>query len=133
MTLVKTFFNSKMRHVRRQRFLLEHTNGKYKYMRLKLTDIREEIIIEYNLHEIATVDGYVYCEIQKRMYGLPQAGIIAQQLLEKRLAKVGYHQSNIVPGLWTHEMRDICFTLVVDDFAIKYTRKEDAQHLIDHD
>ena len=64
------------------------------------------------------------------MYGLPQAGIIAQQLLEERLAKVGYHQSKIVPGLWTHETRDICFTLVVDDFAIKYTKKEDVQHLI---
>ncbi len=112
-------------------FYLNTPIARYKYMRLKLTDIREEIIIEYNLHEIATDDGYVYCEIQKGMYGLPQAGIIAQQLLEKRLAKVGYHQSNIVPGLWTHEMRDVCFKLVVDDFAIKYTRKEDAQYLID--
>ena len=65
------------------------------------------------------------------MYGLPQAGIIAQQLLEERLAKVGHHQSKIVPGLWTHETRDICFTLVVDNFAIKYTKKEDVQHLID--
>jgi hypothetical protein len=64
------------------------------------------------------------------MYGLPQAGIIAQQLLEKRLAKVGYHQSKIVPGLWKHETKDIFFTLVVDDFAIKYTKQEDAQHLI---
>ena len=65
------------------------------------------------------------------MYGLPQAGIIAQELLQERLAKVGYHQSKIVPGLWTHKTRNICFTLVVDDFAIKYTKKEDAQHLID--
>ncbi len=63
------------------------------------------------------------------MNGLPQAGIIAQQLLEERLAKLGYHQSKIVPRLWTHETRDISFTLVVDDFAIKYTKKEDAQHL----
>ncbi len=27
--------------------------------------------------------------------------------------------------------KKICFTLVVDDFAIKYTKLEDAQHLID--
>jgi len=65
------------------------------------------------------------------MYGLPQVGIIAQELLQERLAKVGYHQSQIIPGLWTHKTRNICFTLVVDDFAIKYTKKEDAQHLID--
>jgi hypothetical protein len=64
------------------------------------------------------------------MYGLPQAGIIAQELLQERLAKVGYHQSKIIPGLWTHKTRKICFTLVVENFAIKYTKLEDAQHLI---
>ncbi len=89
-------------------------------MRLKLSDIPEEIIIEYNLPEIATEDGYVYCEIQKGMYGQPQAGIIVQELLQECLAKVGYHQSKIIPGLWTHEMRKTCFTLVIDDFATKY-------------
>ncbi len=100
-------------------------------MQLKLNDIPEEIIIKYKLPEIATEDGYVYCEIQKGIYGLPQAGMIAQDLLQARLAKVGYHQSKIIPGLWTHKTRKTCFTLVVDDFAIKYTRMEDAQHLID--
>jgi hypothetical protein len=64
------------------------------------------------------------------MYGLPQAGIIAQKLLQECLAKVGYHQSKIISGLWTHKTRKICFTLVVDNFAIKYTKLEDAQHLI---
>ena len=29
-----------------------------------------------------------------------------------------------------HKTRNICFTLVVDDFAIKYTKREDAQLLI---
>jgi hypothetical protein len=64
------------------------------------------------------------------MYGLPLAGIIAQELLQERLAKVEYHQSKIILGLWTHKTRKICFTLVVDEFAIKYTKLEDAQHLI---
>ena len=70
-------------------------------MRLKLTDIPEEIIIKYKLREIATEDGYVYCEIQRGMYGLPQAGIVAQDHLQTHLAKVGHHQSKIIPGLWT--------------------------------
>jgi hypothetical protein len=100
-------------------------------MQLKLSDIPEEIIIEYNLREIATEDGYLYCEIQKGIYGLPQAGIIAQDLLQECLAKVGYHQNKIIPGLWTHETRKTCFTLVVDNFAINYTSMEDAHHLID--
>ena len=50
-------------------------------MRLKITDIPDEIIDEYNLREIVDDDGYVYCEITKGMYCLPQAGIIAQELL----------------------------------------------------
>ena len=100
-------------------------------MRLKLNNIPEEIIIEYKFGELATEDRYVYCKIQKGMYSLPWAGIITQDLLQARLAKVGYHQSKIIPGLRTHKTRNTCFTLVVDDFAIKYTSMEDAQHLID--
>jgi hypothetical protein len=65
------------------------------------------------------------------MYSLPQAGIIAQDLLQAYLAKVGYHQSKLIPGPWTHVTRKTCFTLVNDDFAIKYSSMEDAQHLID--
>jgi hypothetical protein len=66
------------------------------------------------------------------MYGLPQAGIIAQELLTERLAKHGYHQSKIIPGLWMHETRSTTFTLVVvvDDFAIKIMSKNNADHLI---
>jgi hypothetical protein len=138
MTLVKTLFNSVILTkgatcvmLDIKYFYLNTPMARYEYMQLKLTDIPEEIIIEYKLREIATADGYVYCEIRKGMYGLPQAGIIAQQLLEERLAKLGYHQSKIVPGLWTHDTREISFTLVVKDFAIKYTKKEDTQHLID--
>jgi hypothetical protein len=47
----------------------------------------KDVIAHYKLNEIATPEGYIYCEIQKGMYGLPQVGIIAQQLLEERLRK----------------------------------------------
>ncbi len=104
---------------------------RFEYMRLKITDIPEEIIREYGLQALATSDGYVYSEIQKGMYGLPQAGIIAQELLEERLAKYGYHQSKIISDFWSHKTRPICFTLVVDDFTIKYINEADATHLID--
>ena len=52
------------------------------YMRLRLADMPEDGIAHYKLNKIATPKGYIYCEIQKGMYGLPQAGIISQQLLE---------------------------------------------------
>ncbi len=64
------------------------------------------------------------------MYGLPQAGIIAQQLLEKNLEEHGYHQSATTPGLWTHKNRPISFTLVVDNFGVKYVGEENAKHLL---
>jgi hypothetical protein len=56
-------------------------------------------------------------------------GLIANELLEKRLNKHGYWQSKLVPGLWKHDTRPIQFTLVVDNFGVKYTRKEDVEHL----
>ena len=64
------------------------------------------------------------------MYGLPQVVLIAKELLEKRLTKHEYTQSKIVTGLWTHKWRPIQFTLVVDDFGLKYAGKENAQKLI---
>jgi hypothetical protein len=54
-----------------------------KNMRLQLDIIPEEIIVAYNLRELVTLDGWVYIEICKGMYGLPQASILANQLLEK--------------------------------------------------
>ena len=112
-------------------FYLNTPMERYEYMKLKLSDIPDEIKREYRIHELVSSDGYVYCEIRKGMYGLPQAGIIAQELLAKRLAKYGYTQSKIVPGLWTHSSKPVCFTLCVDDFAIKFTNREDAKHLIE--
>eukprot|EP00804_Cyclotella_cryptica_P002890 CCRYP_009397-RA/>CCRYP_009397-RA protein AED:0.35 eAED:0.35 QI:0/-1/0/1/-1/1/1/0/410 len=64
------------------------------------------------------------------MYGLPQAGIIVQQLLEQRLQANGYQQSKINPGFWTHNWRPICFALCVDDFSVKYVGKAHTNHLI---
>ena len=97
---------------------------------MKLTDFHESVVEHYNLKEISQ-DGWVYVEVAKGMYGLPQAGILAQKLLEERLKDAGYHQSEYTPGLWTHEWRPICFTLVVDDFGVKYVGDEHAQHLLD--
>ena len=63
------------------------------------------------------------------MYGLLQAGLIANELLEKWLNKHGYRQSKLVPGLWKHDIRPIQFTLLVDNFGVKYVGGEHDQHL----
>ena len=64
------------------------------------------------------------------MYGLPQAGILAQQLLEKRLNKQGCQQSSITPSFWVHKWRPISFTLCVDNFGVKYIGEDHADHLM---
>jgi hypothetical protein len=45
------------------------------YLKVKLSNIPEEVIDKYNLRDIATQDGYVYIEVTKGMYGLQQAGL----------------------------------------------------------
>jgi len=52
------------------------------------------------------------------LYGLPQAGILAKQLLRNRLLLHGYYECKHTPGLWRHLARPIFFTPVVDDFGL---------------
>jgi hypothetical protein len=35
-----------------------------------------------------------------------------------------------MPGLWLHSTRTIAFSLIVDDFAVKYVGKQHADNLI---
>jgi hypothetical protein len=102
----------------------------FEYMRIPIKLIPQEIIDQYNLLALVS-DGHAYVEFQKGMYGLPQLGILANQLLARRLAIHGYHQTKFTPGLWRHVTRPIQFILVVDDFGLQYVGKEHAQHLID--
>jgi hypothetical protein len=100
------------------------------YIKIKLSDIPQEFIHEYNLlHHVH--NDWVYFEIRKGIYGLPQSGILAQKLLAERLAKKGYYQCECTPGLWRHKWRPIMFTLIVDDFGIEYVGEEHAIHLCD--
>ena len=111
-------------------FYLKTPMKRYEYLRLKITTLPDEIIEEYKLKEKVDSKGYVYVKVRRGMYGLPHAGLIAQQLLEERLQKHGYEQSKVTPGFWKHKWRPIAFSLVVDDFGVKYVGKEHADHLI---
>ncbi len=77
------------------------------------------------------IDGYVYMEICKGMYGLPQAGVLANKLLKKHLAWHGYFKQPHTPGLWKHHSQPVWFNLCVDNFGIKYIGTENLQHLYD--
>ncbi len=83
-------------------FYLNTPLPNYKYMCIHLDIIPEEIILTYNLRNIVNPDRWVYIKIRQGMYGLPQAGILANKLLEQRLAARGYYQCQHMPGLWRH-------------------------------
>ena len=99
------------------------------YVRIRMVDISQEFIDEYNLTEYEH-DGCVYFEITKGVYGLKQAGKLANDLLTERLAKHGYYQALTTPGLWRHNWRPLSFVLIVDDFAIKFVGQRHADHLL---
>jgi hypothetical protein len=101
---------------------------RYEYMHLPLSIIPDEIITKYNLRA-ASMGGWVYLDMCKGMYGLKQAGLLANQILKQILAHYGYYPARHNPGLWLHKTRQITFTLVVDDFAVKYVGKDNAHHL----
>jgi hypothetical protein len=90
--------------------------GRFEYMVINLSSLPQETIDIYNLIELSQ-DGKVNIEIQKGMCGLPHAGILANELLQRNLAKDGYRPRQHTHGLWTHDTRPISFSLVVDDLG----------------
>ena len=52
------------------------------YMKINLAQIPYDIISEYKLKGKVHTNGYVYIEIQKGMYRLPQASMLSNKLLK---------------------------------------------------
>ncbi len=63
------------------------------------------------------------------MYGLPQAGILANKLLKEQLVHHGYFEPSHTSGLWKHVTCLVWFNLCVDNFGIKYIGYKHLQHL----
>eukprot|EP00804_Cyclotella_cryptica_P011136 CCRYP_020838-RA/>CCRYP_020838-RA protein AED:0.39 eAED:0.39 QI:0/0/0/1/1/1/3/0/399 len=99
------------------------------YARIKLSDIPGDFVQEYSLQDFAH-NGYVYFEVSKGVYGLKQAGKLANDLLTQRLEMHGYYQCATTPGLWRHKWRPVLFVLIVDDFGIQYSDRRHAEHLL---
>jgi hypothetical protein len=104
--------------------------SRYEYMKLHISKISDEIIEEHELKPRTTSNSWVYMEIRKGMSGLEQAGRIAYDRLTTHLAKFRYCPIPITPSLWKHYTHPIAFSLVVDDFGVKYVGQEYALHLL---
>ena len=110
-------------------FYLGTPMDEYKYMKMPLKIFPKHVKKQYNLMEHEK-NGFVYLEIRRAIYGLPQAGRLANLQLKEFLEPEGYYEVDHTPGLWRHKWRPISFTLVVDDFGVKYVGKEHALHLL---
>ena len=103
---------------------------RYEYVRIKFSDISQEFIEEYAPSK-ASQNGWIYFEILRGCYGLPQSGQLANDVLRTRLEKAGYYEAATTPGLWCHKWRPIQLVLLVDNSGIEYVGKEHALHLLE--
>jgi hypothetical protein len=81
------------------------------------------------IDELVDEAGNLYAEVNKGMYGLPQAGKVASDFLLPRLAKAGYIEAGRTPGLFKHKTNSIKFAIVVDGFLVKSCCQADLDHL----
>ena len=110
-------------------FYLGTPLDRYEYIWLSIEIFPQKLIDAYNFLGIVH-NGYVYCEIQRGLYGLPQAGKLAYNQLVRKLEPHGYAPCRHTPGLWRHKWLPILFLLVVDDFGVKYVGRAHAEHLV---
>ena len=97
---------------------------RFEYMKLPFSIIPDEIFAQYNLKDEGV---WVYIKIRQGIPGLKQAGLIANDRLTRHIAKFGYTLSTKTPALWRHSTRNISFSLVVDNFGVKYVGKGSAE------
>jgi hypothetical protein len=99
----------------------------FEYMQMPLESFPIWIQNQYNLKMLA-YKRFVHLELQWAVWGLPQAGIPANKCLQGKLTLFQYFKHVSTPGLWYHKTWPISFTLVVDDFRVKYVNQEDVHH-----
>jgi len=112
-------------------FYLHSTLQRPEYIRIQCKFISDAILDKYSLLPFLSNNSVLF-RVDKGMYGLPQAGLLAKQELQEHLALGGYHQSSTVPCLFIHESNGVMFSLVVDDFGVTYTDRAGAEHLHHH-
>jgi hypothetical protein len=103
----------------------------WEYMVLDVHDIPQEIIDTYKLTDyMSPEDTKVYVEVMGALYGMKQAGYLAHLEILEHLANHGYMPCPNTPCLFRHHSDDIEFTLITDDFGVRYGTKAAADKLL---
>jgi hypothetical protein len=119
--------NARLATMDLKNFYLNTPLDQPEYVRIKLVDIPQEFIGKYKLNEIAR-NSLIYFEMHRGMYSLPQAGILANKLLQDSHAEFDYYKAATTPRLWHYKWRPVMFALIVDDFAIQYVGDSHLDH-----
>ena len=82
-----------------QNFYLGTPMKIFEYAKIHRKNIPREFIDAYNLEPLFDDQGFMYVQIERGMYGLKQAGRIANDQLKKVLAPHGYCPCLNTPGL----------------------------------
>ena len=98
------------------------------YLRISSKFLPPDVVQTYNLQRYFNNQSILF-QVNKDMYGLPQAGLLAQQRLITHLTSHGYHQTDTT-CLFRHVSNGTVFSLVFDDSGVKYTTLDGANHLI---
>jgi hypothetical protein len=101
----------------------------FEYNRIPLSLFPAWILKQYNM-EKHSLNRYIHLEMRQVVWGLPQAGILSNKHLRHKLSPFAYFEITKTQGLWDHKSRPITFTLVVDNFGVKYENNDDVDHLI---
>jgi len=109
-------------------FYLNADMPHYECMWIPVSSIPTKIMKLYNLEPLIHC-GAVYVETPKGMYGHLVSGKLANEKLVQILQKHDFVQSDLIPGLFKHKTRPLCFSLVVDDFGVSYVGKQNADFL----
>ena len=83
--------NAKIMGLDIDNFYLETPMDRYEYMKMPLALFPEHTIQQYGLDTQAK-NVFVYLEIGNAIYGLPQAGALANKQLREYLAPAGYYE-----------------------------------------
>jgi hypothetical protein len=107
--LLKLFLNSvlsqkgaRFSSIDLKNFYLDTPMPKPEYICIKISDIPQDFIDKFKLKGLDH-DGWIYFKICQGCYGLPRAGILANNLLQSRLEVEGFYEAASTPGLWCHK------------------------------
>ena len=114
-----------------QNYFLAIAIARPEIMKVHFKYILEDIRLQYKLLDKLSSQDYIYIRINKEMYDLKQAAILAYKNLKQSLVHHSYAFIIGMVGIQGRITRPTTFWLCVDDFVIKFFNILDAQHLLD--